>query len=65
MKPSHCIGKCEYAQRLGISRSTLSRWLNHRYLAQLQPLGYTPTQRVLTPAQVCKLNELLVEVDDE
>ncbi len=53
------IGKYEYAQRVGISMRTLCRWLNVRYYAELQALGYSKYQKLLLPKQVEFLNQKL------
>ena len=52
--------KIEYARAIGVSMRTLSYWLNNRYYDDLLVLGYTKSQKYLTPLQVEYLNVKLV-----
>jgi len=63
-KDYRCITKSELADKCGISRSTLSIWLNCRYYVELQRLGYKKHQRILLPLQVKFLFELLVIIEE-
>lgn len=59
---TRCMLKKQLCQSLDISPRCLRRWLNERYIDQLTPLGYTPRQKLLTPAQ---LNYLAAVLDIE
>jgi len=63
-KDYRCITKSELADKCGISRSTLSIWLNCRYYVELERLGYKKHQRILLPLQVKFLFELLVIIEE-
>lgn len=52
--------KSEYAKLVGIPVSTLRRYCNKLYLAELQKMDYFPAQKWLTPRQILWLNEKLV-----
>lgn len=52
--------KSEYAKKIGIPVSTLRRYCNKLYLAQLQTMDYTVSQKWLTPKQIHWLNDKLV-----
>lgn len=58
--PVKCIYKYELADKIGISKSTLRRWLNHLYYDELVSLGYKRRQKVLTAKQ---LNFLAAKLD--
>jgi Asp-tRNA(Asn)/Glu-tRNA(Gln) amidotransferase B subunit len=47
-----CRGKKEVCRLLDISPRTLANWMNVRYYQELRELGYTPNQKLLTPAQL-------------
>ncbi|HQN16667.1 MAG TPA: helix-turn-helix domain-containing protein [Bacteroidales bacterium] len=51
--------KYEIADKIGISMSTLSRWINGRYFTELASLGYKKSQKYLTPKQIIFLSEKL------
>lgn len=54
------ITKNEFAQMLGVSNRTLSRWLNIMYYNELkQKYYYKKEQKVLTANQIRFLVELL------
>jgi hypothetical protein len=63
-KDYRCITKSELADKCGISRSTLSLWLNCRYYVELKKLGYKKSQRILLPLQVKFLFEILVIIEE-
>jgi transcriptional regulator with XRE-family HTH domain len=63
-KDYRCITKSELADKCGISRSTLSIWLNCRYYVELERLGYKKRQRILLPLQVKFLFEILVIIEE-
>ena len=44
-----CCYKYQLADKLEISRRTLAYWLNRRYFAELEKMGYRKTQKYLTP----------------
>lgn len=46
------LSKQELCIILQISATTLRSWLNNKYYEDLQKLGYTKLQRLLTPSQV-------------
>lgn len=54
-----CIYKYELADRIGIGKSTLRRWLNQLYYQELASLGYQKTQKVLNAKQLNFLAEKL------
>jgi len=56
---SKCLYKYEVAIRIGISHTTLSRWLNVRYYNDLVKLGYYKKQKILTFKQLRYLSEKL------
>lgn len=51
--------KYEVADKIGISMSTFSRWINGRYFHDLVSLGYKKTQKYLTAKQIVFLSEKL------
>jgi hypothetical protein len=57
--PAKCLCKYQVAARIGISKTTLSRWLNHRYYNELVILGYHKHQKILTAKQLKFLIEKL------
>ena len=58
-----CMTKCELAILAQVSNSTLQNWMNRRYFAELQKLGYVKNQKILLPCQVKFLFERLVIVE--
>jgi hypothetical protein len=52
--------KSEYSRRVGIPFSTLRRYMNVLYLAELQEIDYSRCQNYLTPKQIDFLNRKLV-----
>ena len=54
------LSKKEIANMLGISSGTLRIWLNERYYEELQEIGYSKRQKLLTPKQ---LNYLMRKID--
>lgn len=58
------MSKAHLAELLNVSPSTLRRWLNKLYLAELEQLGYTRKQQLFTPRQWCWLVDKLVITDD-
>lgn len=54
------MSKKEVAQRLGISPSTLQRYLNKRYFGELEALDYRKSDRLLNP---CILNYLYDKIN--
>ncbi len=51
--------KYEVALKIGISRSTLSIWINEKYFVELEKLGYAKCQKYLTMEQINFLKEKL------
>lgn len=53
MKNKNC---CEFknklAEHLDINPRTLATWLNKRYFSDLQKIGYSKHQKILTPEQM-------------
>jgi hypothetical protein len=63
MKPQQkykAMGKNELAELLGISPSTLREWLNKLYFAEIEPLGYCKSDKLLKPNIVKYLSEKLI-----
>ncbi|MDR1155463.1 MAG: helix-turn-helix transcriptional regulator [Bacteroidales bacterium] len=57
------LTKKEFAIIVGVSSSTLSRWLNRRYYDELVPLGYVKGERILSPKVLAWLcDQLAVEL---
>ncbi len=57
------LTKKEFAIIMGISSSTLQRWLNRMYYDELVPLGYVKEERILKPKVLAWLcNHLAVEL---
>ncbi len=54
------ITKKELALQLGVSPSTLRRWLNELYFKELSESGYDKTDRILKPRVLQWLREHLV-----
>ena len=55
--------KYEIADKLGVCRRTFTKWLNVKYFAELQQLGYTKNQKLITIIQYNWLN-LKLGIDD-
>jgi transcriptional regulator with XRE-family HTH domain len=53
------VSKAELARVLGLSNTTLWNWLNKRYIAELEKVGYHKNQKLLTPAQLNVLAQIL------
>lgn len=51
--------KYEIAEKIGVSNSTLRKWLNVKYYVELQKLGYEKRQKYLTIKQINYLREIL------
>lgn len=51
--------KYEIAEKIGVSSSTLRKWLNVKYYVELQKLGYEKRQKYLTIKQINYLREIL------
>lgn len=51
--------KYEIAEKIGVSCSTLRKWLNIKYYVELQKLGYEKRQKYLTIKQINYLREIL------
>ena len=58
------MSKAHLAELLNVSASTLRRWLNVLYYAELEKLGYRKNQKLFTPRQWCWLLDKLVVTDD-
>ncbi len=58
------LTKKQVREKLQISRSTLSTWLNVRYYTTLKEAGYKKEQHILTPRQLNLLNNL-IDLDNE
>lgn len=59
-KFTECLEKWKVAEKLAISNTTLSYYLNNKYLDDLLKLDYHPRQKKLTPKQ---LNYLKDKID--
>lgn len=51
--------KYEIAEKIGVSKTTLRKWLNVRYYEELKKLGYQKSQKYLTIKQINYLQEIL------
>lgn len=58
------ITKSEFAQKLGISASTRSRWLNQRYYNEILQLGYDKKSHLLNAKVVDYLFRKLVYIEN-
>jgi len=58
------LTKKELRQTLGVSATTLNRWLNVLYYEQLKPHGYRKCQRIFSHRQKLIIEKLLVIVPD-
>ncbi len=57
--------KYELAKCAGVSPSTFRKWLNHLYIEELTPLGYSKTDSLLSPRVVKFLcDKLVISVND-
>ena len=56
---NNCIYKYQLAEKIGIHSRTLTTWLNVRYFAELEKLGYRKTQKYLMPCQLAFLSQKL------
>lgn len=59
------MSKKEFSEMSGIPERTLRNYLNVRYYPELEKIGYSKLQRMLTPKQVSWLQKKLVVVTDE
>ncbi|MFA6923108.1 MAG: helix-turn-helix domain-containing protein [Bacteroidales bacterium] len=46
------ITKKQLAQKMGVSQSTLQKYLNNIWFEKLKELNYVKRQRILTPKQL-------------
>jgi len=53
------ISKSELCSELKVSDKTLAAWLNKRYFKALKKVGYIKNQKILTPAQLNVLIDVL------
>lgn len=58
-KPEKMAYKYEIAERIGVSTSTLSNWLNIKYYKELSELGYEKNSRLLSPKIINYLKDKL------
>ena len=59
------MSKKAFSEFSGIPRRTLRNYLNVIYFSELEKMGYSKLQRMLTPKQVLWLQIKLVVVDDK
>jgi hypothetical protein len=55
------ITKSELAQKCGVSLSTVRKWCNVDFFAELSGLGYKKHQHLFTPRQTKFLQENIIE----
>jgi len=53
------MSKKEFAKRLGVSERTLRNYLNNLYYPQLEKMGYSKNQRMLSASLVASLDKFL------
>ncbi len=58
------MSKSELAQKCGVSISTIRKWCNVDFFAELTSLGYKKHQHVFTPKQTKFLQDNIIEYNE-